>query len=90
MPYSKYSPKQKKLAALAGNKKKITGADLKKAGTSVEDRLKYLEKTQLSKLYRQCLTTYHFYAVAQNRAIDVAKTNESLIDVARQVSKFLN
>jgi hypothetical protein len=30
MPYSKYSPKQKKLAALAGNKKKITGADLKK------------------------------------------------------------
>ena len=29
MPYSKYSPKQKKLAALAGNKKKITGADLK-------------------------------------------------------------
>jgi|TARA_R110001599_G_scaffold273924_1_gene475133 hypothetical protein len=30
MPFSKYSPKQKKLAALAGNKKKITGADLKK------------------------------------------------------------
>jgi|TARA_R110000787_G_scaffold256929_1_gene362181 hypothetical protein len=30
MPYSKYSPKQKKLAALSGNKKKITGADLKK------------------------------------------------------------
>ena len=30
MPYSKYSPKQKKLAALAGDKKKITGADLKK------------------------------------------------------------
>jgi len=29
MPYSKYSPKQKKLAAVAGNKKKITGADLK-------------------------------------------------------------
>ena len=28
MPYSKYSPKQKKLAAVAGNKKKITGADL--------------------------------------------------------------
>jgi hypothetical protein len=30
MPFSKYSPKQKKLAALAGNKKKITGVDLKK------------------------------------------------------------
>ena len=29
MPYSKYSPKQKKLAAVAGNRKKITGADLK-------------------------------------------------------------
>jgi len=29
MPYNKYSPKQKKLAAVAGNKKKITGADLK-------------------------------------------------------------
>ena len=28
MPYNKYSPKQKKLAAVAGNKKKITGADL--------------------------------------------------------------
>ena len=30
MPFSKYSPKQKKLARLAGDKKKITGADLKK------------------------------------------------------------
>mgnify|MGYP003111048799 FL=1 len=30
MPFNKYSPKQKKLAALAGNKKKITAADLKK------------------------------------------------------------
>jgi len=29
MPYSKYSPKQKKLAAVAGNPKKITDADLK-------------------------------------------------------------
>ena len=29
MPYSKYSPKQKKLAAVAGNPKMITGADLK-------------------------------------------------------------
>jgi hypothetical protein len=31
MPYSKYSPKQKKLAAMAKPRKKITGADLKKA-----------------------------------------------------------
>lgn len=31
MPYSKYSPKQKKLAAMAAPRKKITGADLKKA-----------------------------------------------------------
>jgi|TARA_R110002096_G_scaffold272713_1_gene466462 hypothetical protein len=30
MPFSKYSPKQKKLAALAGDKKKITKADLAK------------------------------------------------------------
>tara|TARA_R110000822_G_scaffold59803_1_gene149392 strand:- start:172 stop:288 length:117 start_codon:yes stop_codon:yes gene_type:complete len=30
MPYNKYSPKQKKLAAVAGNKKKITAADFKK------------------------------------------------------------
>ena len=33
MPYSKYSPKQKKLAAVAGNKKKIEAADLKKLRT---------------------------------------------------------
>jgi hypothetical protein len=30
MPYSKYSPKQKKLAALSGDPKKITKADLTK------------------------------------------------------------
>lgn len=30
MPYSKYSPKQKKLAAVAPPRKKITAADLKK------------------------------------------------------------
>tara|TARA_R110001592_G_scaffold288836_1_gene557960 strand:+ start:219 stop:347 length:129 start_codon:yes stop_codon:yes gene_type:complete len=30
MPFSKYSPKQKKLAKLAGNPKKITKADLLK------------------------------------------------------------
>ncbi len=29
MPYSKYSKKQKKLAAVAPPRKKITGADLK-------------------------------------------------------------
>ena len=29
MPYSKYSPKQKGLAALSGNKKKIDKGDLK-------------------------------------------------------------
>jgi hypothetical protein len=29
MPYSKYSAKQKKLAAVAPPRKKITGADLK-------------------------------------------------------------
>ena len=29
MPFSKYSPKQKKLAAVAPPRKKITGADLK-------------------------------------------------------------
>ena len=30
MPFSKYSKKQKKLAAVAPPRKKITGADLKK------------------------------------------------------------
>ena len=30
MPYSKYSKKQKKLAAIAPPRKKITAADLKK------------------------------------------------------------
>jgi len=30
MPYSKYTPAQKRLAAVAGDKKKITAADLKK------------------------------------------------------------
>jgi len=29
MPFNKYSPKQKKLAAVAPPRKKITGADLK-------------------------------------------------------------
>ena len=30
MPYSKYSPKQKKLAAVAPPRNKITGEDLRK------------------------------------------------------------
>ena len=30
MPFSKYSPKQKKLAAVAPHRKKITAADFKK------------------------------------------------------------
>lgn len=34
MPYSKYSPKQKKLAALAGDPKKIDKADLMKIRSS--------------------------------------------------------
>ena len=38
MPYSKYSPKQKKLAAVAGNKKKITAADLKKVRKTLRKR----------------------------------------------------
>ena len=38
MPYSKYSPKQKKLAAVAGNKKKITAADLKKVRKTPKKR----------------------------------------------------
>jgi hypothetical protein len=29
MPYSKYSPAQKRLAAVSGDRKKITAADLK-------------------------------------------------------------
>jgi hypothetical protein len=32
MPYEKYSKKQKKLAAVAPPRKKITGADLKALG----------------------------------------------------------
>jgi len=40
MPYSKYSPKQKKLAAVAGNKKKITGADLKAVRNTAKKKKK--------------------------------------------------
>lgn len=38
MPYSKYSSKQKKLAAVAPPRKKITGADLKKVKKSGKKR----------------------------------------------------
>ena len=40
MPYSKYSPKQKKLAAVAPPRKKITGADLKKLGAKKRGKKK--------------------------------------------------
>ena len=38
MPYSRYSPKQRKLAAVAGNKKKITSADFKKLKKTKEKK----------------------------------------------------
>ena len=44
MPFSKYSPKQKKLAAPAGDKKKITGADLKKARLKKKTKIKKKRK----------------------------------------------
>lgn len=40
MPYSKYSPKQKRLAAIAGNKKKITKADLKAVAKAKKKKAK--------------------------------------------------
>ena len=40
MPYSKYSPKQKKLAAVAPPRKKITSADLKKIGAKKKGKKK--------------------------------------------------
>lgn len=40
MPYSKYSPKQKKLAAVAPPRKKITAADLKKLSKSKKGKKK--------------------------------------------------
>lgn len=43
MPYSKYTPKQKKLAAVAGDKKKITQADiitLKRRNMSIKKKKK--------------------------------------------------
>ena len=41
MPYSQYSPKQKRLAAVAGDKKKITQADiitLRRRGVTLKNR----------------------------------------------------
>ena len=40
MPYSKYSPKQKKLAAVAEPRDKITGADLKALSKSKKKKKK--------------------------------------------------
>lgn len=40
MPYSKYSPKQKKLAAVAPPRNKITGADLRKLKRGKKSRTK--------------------------------------------------
>jgi hypothetical protein len=40
MPYSKYSPKQKKLAAVAPPRKKITAADLKKVAAKKKGKKK--------------------------------------------------
>jgi len=38
MPFSKYSPKQKKLARVAAPRNKITGADLKKLRSGNEQK----------------------------------------------------
>jgi hypothetical protein len=41
MPYTQYSPKQKRLAAVAGDKKKITQADiitLRRRGVTLKGR----------------------------------------------------
>ena len=40
MPFSKYSPKQKKLARVAPPRDKITGADLKKVKRGKKSRTK--------------------------------------------------
>jgi len=40
MPFSKYSPKQKKLAKLAGDPKKITKADLAKLRNKKKSKTK--------------------------------------------------
>ena len=40
MPYSKYSPKQKKLARVAKPRNKITGADFKKLKAKKEKEMK--------------------------------------------------
>ena len=46
MPFSKYSPKQKKLARVAPPRNKITGADLK---TLAKNRKKKKSKTKTSR-----------------------------------------
>ena len=40
MPYSKYSPKQKKLARVARPRNKITGADFRKLKTKKKTKKK--------------------------------------------------
>lgn len=48
MPYSKYSPKQKKLARVAEPRDKITGADLKAVRMGKKADVK---KTSMGKAY---------------------------------------
>ena len=46
MPFSKYSPKQKKLARVAAPRNKITGADFKKLrSTNAQKNIKRRKKT---------------------------------------------
>ena len=52
MPYKKYSPKQKKLAAVAKPRKKITGADFKKLRKKKKWKLKHPKDTTLWKMVR--------------------------------------
>lgn len=46
MPYAKYSPKQKRLAAVAPPRDKITGADLKKLAKRKKKRGSRKTKTR--------------------------------------------
>ena len=53
MPYGKYTPKQKKLAAVAGDKKKITQADiitLKRRGMSIKKNIPARQKSFLARM----------------------------------------
>tara|TARA_Y100000114_G_scaffold151406_1_gene168079 strand:+ start:87 stop:233 length:147 start_codon:yes stop_codon:yes gene_type:complete len=46
MPFSKYSPKQKRLAAVAAPRKKITAADFKKLRNSTMAKKVMRKKTR--------------------------------------------